>query len=439
MLIFGYDFYSDEDFILKPNGTIDREDVIGEIFQLYLPPWWGHIFEKYDSEWKSWNVQSVDNLVKTQNGLINKWMYILEPMGDSRGWFGKYNDGNPNKVKNFLDGISERARYSIIDGDAVILLWHAHEGPPINHININLYEEIYKELDRFGCKPNNFILATGNMKSKQHYEEWKRDSDYSEREDINVIEFQAQRHLDYTKKWEVADYNHEKKIKKKFLCFNRNLFHPHRLFLLTLLKEKNLLNEGMVSFDNINDSHREIFRNNLFGIFNLGKNLVNKHGKILQDLQKDSPSIIDVDEWETNHYDTSPKWPYEQTFFSLVSESHFFQDTLFLSEKVWKAISNHHPFIVIGNYGTLKNLKERGFKTFSPFIDESYDLEKNPYRRLVKIVNEVERLCNLNDDEVKDLIIKTEKNVKYNFDKLVNDNKIIKTDLVDKLSEFVRK
>ena len=29
----------------------------------------------------------------------------------------------------------------------------------------------------------------------------------------------------------------------------------------------------------------------------------------LKDLQKDSPSIIDVDEWETNHYDTSPSWP----------------------------------------------------------------------------------------------------------------------------------
>ena len=36
----------------------------------------------------------------------------------------------------------------------------------------------------------------------------------------------------------------------------------------------------------------------------------------------------------------------------------------------------NHPFIVYGNVGTLKELKRMGFRTFSPFIDESYDLTK---------------------------------------------------------------
>ena len=144
--------------------------------------------------------------------------------------------------------------------------------------------------------------------------------------------------------------------------------------------------------------------------------------KILKDLQKDSPSIIDVDEWKTNHYDTSPTWPYEQTFFSLVSETHFVQDTLNLSEKLYKSMANNHLFIVVGTYGTLKSLQERGFKTFEPYIDESYDKEKDPYKRIKMIVIEVERLCKLSDREMKEIIVKTEEVVKYNYDTLINDH-----------------
>jgi hypothetical protein len=194
---------------------------------------------------------------------------------------------------------------------------------------------------------------------------------------------------------------------------------------LTLLKEKNLLKDGMVSFNKINNYHKRVFRYNLIGHFNLGKSLVNKHSKILKDLEKNSPSIIDVDEWNTNHYDTSPTWPYEQTLFSLVSESHFVQDTLYLSEKIWKAMANNHIFIVVAPFQTLKSIRSRGFKTFQPYIDESYDNEVHPYKRIKMIVTEVERLCKLSDGEIKEIIVKTEEIVKYNYGKLINDHSSI--------------
>lgn len=44
----------------------------------------------------------------------------------------------------------------------------------------------------------------------------------------------------------------------------------------------------------------------------------------------------------------------------------------------------YHPFIVYGSPFTLKSLRELGFKTFSPFIDESYDETISPFRRMQK-------------------------------------------------------
>ena len=60
----------------------------------------------------------------------------------------------------------------------------------------------------------------------------------------------------------------------------------------------------------------------------------------------------------------------------------------------------YHPFIVFGAPGTLSNLKELGFKTFSPYIDESYDNEISPFRRMQKITKEIKRLCSLSETEI---------------------------------------
>jgi hypothetical protein len=45
--------------------------------------------------------------------------------------------------------------------------------------------------------------------------------------------------------------------------------------------------------------------------------------------------------------------------------------------------------------GSLDYLKSYGFKTFSPYIDETYDTIKDPLERLQAIVAEMKRIANL--------------------------------------------
>jgi hypothetical protein len=86
------------------------------------------------------------------------------------------------------------------------------------------------------------------------------------------------------------------------------------------------------------------------------------------------------------------------TFVNVFTETLFEEDTIFLSEKIFKPIFCCQPFIVLGNPGTLEELQKLGFKTFGDFWDESYDKEKNFSKRLEKII-----------DIMKDLVEKTPK------------------------------
>ena len=63
-----------------------------------------------------------------------------------------------------------------------------------------------------------------------------------------------------------------------------------------------------------------------------------------------------------------------------------------------------------------------GFKTFEPFIDESYDLEINPKERMRKIEIEIEKLKNKSIEEIhgwyysiKDILLHNQKHM-YSFE-----------------------
>ena len=71
-----------------------------------------------------------------------------------------------------------------------------------------------------------------------------------------------------------------------------------------------------------------------------------------------------------------------------------------ITEKTWKSIITFQPFIVIGSQNHLKKLREWGFKTFEPFIDETYD-EMIAYEdRKRKIYSEIKRLIRMSREEL---------------------------------------
>jgi hypothetical protein len=55
---------------------------------------------------------------------------------------------------------------------------------------------------------------------------------------------------------------------------------------------------------------------------------------------------------------------------------------------------------MLGNAKTLNTLRMLGFKTFHPFIDESYDDERDPVKRFALIEQEIKKLGNTPVEEI---------------------------------------
>lgn len=61
----------------------------------------------------------------------------------------------------------------------------------------------------------------------------------------------------------------------------------------------------------------------------------------------------------------------------------------FVTEKTWKAVAMQHPFVVLGEPGTLQHLHSLGFETFENLWSEDYDTTQSTKRRISQIVENV--------------------------------------------------
>lgn len=84
---------------------------------------------------------------------------------------------------------------------------------------------------------------------------------------------------------------------------------------------------------------------------------------------------------------------YNDTYFSVVSETCFDTDKTFRTEKIWKPILMKHPFVVVSNPGYLAQLRNLGFRTFESIWCEAYDLEQDHDLRLDQLVKLIQHLC----------------------------------------------
>ena len=108
------------------------------------------------------------------------------------------------------------------------------------------------------------------------------------------------------------------------------------------------------------------------------------------------PKIIDVDS-DVNDIQVNVELQ-SQAYINIVSETTFYRDSIFLSEKIFKPIIHGQPFVVVGSPGSLRLLRAHGYKTFSPYICEDYDNEPDDNKRMQMIIDELRRLSDLPED-----------------------------------------
>jgi len=86
---------------------------------------------------------------------------------------------------------------------------------------------------------------------------------------------------------------------------------------------------------------------------------------------------------------------YDCSWFSIVSET--YSGTTFITEKTAKCLLTGRLFVMFGEMGHLAKLRSYGYKTFAPFVDESYDLIQDEDERIKQAFTQVHNLCRRDD------------------------------------------
>lgn len=166
---------------------------------------------------------------------------------------------------------------------------------------------------------------------------------------------------------------------KLFINLNR-AYRYHRAALVENLYKNDLLKYGYTTFgDAYNDMQSTEFKD--------------KFKNIKFDVL-DEPDLVNV-----NPVYKFPK-KCKHCFLFLNTETWVDNDRLFLTEKSFKPAAIGMPFINLGNPGTLAKMRELGFYTFSPWIDESYDLDLPLQQRIDIVIENLKRLSQHTDKEL---------------------------------------
>jgi hypothetical protein len=310
------------------------------------------------------------------------------------------NLGTGNKLNGeyFWKHMSDEALQDARNGRALIFIDYAQE----NFIEKETYENFHEALRHSGIPKEQIILAFNTFNGRELYESWFTPDERR----LKVCNWPYVMHvssffydINPNRRLDQERFNNTRTIKRKnhFLFKIRNS-RQHRMVLLYKMATDNLLIKGdwscLTQFQFNENDVRAYINTYKFDLnIDIIRELCNSLPQVLQSEPENKHELVSA--W-TDYNIT----PHSDSYFYICTETFMHGDHKSLTEKVFKPLVNFQPFLFLAYPGALSLLRSLGFKTFSPFIDESYDLEQNENIRVNMIFKEINRLCNMSKDEI---------------------------------------
>lgn len=272
-------------------------------------------------------------------------------------------------IECVLMELPEKLKEKLRNRTAIVYYDQSREGFPM----ANNFDKLYKAFEKLDLPPSQFVFSTSNLLETDIHDSWCKQQ--SIEDSILVISanfFAALTTQQNLFKGEITTSEHLAHKSSHninlFNCLNRVL-REHRICFLAMLNYYDLLDSNKVSHNTF--SYETKINHPAFENINMN------------DVLSKLPLILDSDEFEVNKAHIFYKEVYLDSWITVVTETMATEDnTMFFSEKIYKPIMARHPFIIVGLPGSLRQLKEQGFRTFDPWWDESYDDIENVIDRL---------------------------------------------------------
>ncbi len=330
-------------------------------------------------------------------------------------------DANKDYLESVFDKVKDKPNIKIVFSNF-------HEGTNQNPFFSRLI--LFK--DKFNLATNQIVVATNNKHSElfnkhgikvihkpylfgflvDHYRDIKNTSIEHKGTEIGLLN--------------VNEYLESEK-KKFFLTYNKNTTKTFRIQLILWLIKNKLIDDSYVSI---------LIKNNNFNKRELDSNEIelNGLGEYYDEFDTMGFNVLDWD--YPNHKNDvfsnlkyTTKSHYADTYFNIITETSFENNSLNLTEKSFKAFANCHPFLIIGDMDTHKYLQSLGFELYDELIDYSFDSLPDNQKRLNDALGQIRKVHELGVDSIinfyKNNIEKIKKNkerfFEYSFSKMIDD------------------
>ena len=331
-------------------------------------------------------------------------------------WCAKTHSTSSNILLNLPSRVVKAVKLKILR----ILIISTIEGDNFSSKEFNGFQHLNDSVKLLGLPKFSVLIISGNLNASKQYAEW-----CSNNNELELIEFQEGVEWD-GKTSEIPES--PVTVKDYSLPFNSlNRAHRnHRTEHLYFLAENKLT--GLVSGGAWFDTHTidtPVYQTVEYN-----------HYKAV--LTANYPKTVDVDDLVnqvpnlTNNLEI-----YKNSQLTVVTESHFNQSGgLFITEKTFRPLLVGHPFMVLGQKGTLRKLRSWGFQTDFDGIDQSYDDVEDDSERFLQFHRSLRNWC-MRDSEIRRTAIYKWDNIiqhnfqnykKSNFKKTMFDNVILSTE-----------
>ena len=369
-------------------------------------------------------------------------------------WCGA--DNNSNGVssayshrKNLFEYLKPEYYNDVIKGRAFVLLDQSHEGYQPHW----LWEWFHNSCDMYNIPPQQIMYCTGNLDCVTQYDEWTTKKGITNKilvlpyPHFEMVIHDTSNNNPLWKPYkppaptftqQVLFKQQEKNI-KNIKLYNALQKRPraHRTWLFSELYKHNLLGDG------INSMNHFEWMNTYYEGKTIAREDYNNILPLLPMLPEENPETDQVEtkfaDGDCGKYLTALNdRTMLSTWFSVISEASYgdSEGQCFISEKTFKALICNHPFIIYGNRNSLAHLRSMGYRTFSPFIDETYDTLPT-WERLDAIIKEIHRLKQMTTDEILNWYIGMKDILEHNAAVIKNNSSINIPPAIVKIKEYV--
>ena len=414
-------------------GGLSRYDVSPVVESLINAYAQSHIssYEKYKNiSFHDFKITTIDESPDCENYVISAGVNH-----SPYDWTGPpFTDMQYKNRKSLFEDLNPKYLSDLQNNKALLLLDQTHEG----YTHRNLFSWFYSELSKYKISPAQIIYTSGDLNGIKQHDDFADSNNippdnrmfvqpyaafqwmiYSIQHQLKVNEFHT-----YTETIDnLIQYKKDNIDKiRPYNCLQKRS-RPHRCWVWKKLYDMDLVRHGIVSSNLPDSRHTFAFE----GVPSLEQEefvRVCKDLPLIHGYDKVKENDNFVDQCGGHFISKLNREIMADSFVSVVSEAMFGDDSgqgqCFLSEKTFKPISEFHPFIIIGDKGSLSHIRSMGYKTFDKWWDEGYD-ELPTWQRLDAIMKIVKNLSEMNNTQLMEMYLDMQDVLTYNRDKFIEN------------------